>query len=81
MPQLNDTQVEQPVREKTIDEKVNESYIKVGELVVKYAKVEQDAQDLQAKAQELQQELRSKVDQLRKELKLREGTKLSANAS
>jgi len=76
MPQQNDV----PVREKTIDEKVNESYIKVGELVVKYAKVEQDAQELQAKAQELQHELRTKVDQLREELKVREGTKLTASA-
>ena len=77
---VNDKVDTVPPQAKTQDEKINESYVKVGELVIKYAKVEQDAQELQAKAQEIQQELRDKVEQLREELKIRAGTHLTKQA-
>lgn len=73
--------MEQPVPEKTQDEKINEAYVAVGELVVKYAAIEQQAQEIQAKAQDLQIELRTKVEELRNELKLREGVRLTGSAS
>ncbi len=70
-----------PMREKTIDEKVNESYTRVGELVIKFAKIEEDAQALQKASIDVQNDLRASVDTLRNELKLREGTKLSASVA
>ena len=73
--------VETPVQEKTQDEKINEAYVAVGELVVKYATIEQQAQEIQAKAQDLQIELRTKVDELRNELRIREGVRLSGSAN
>ncbi len=70
-----------PMREKTIDEKVNESYTRVGEIVIKFAKIEEDAQALQKASIDVQNDLRASVDTLKNELKLRESTKLSASVA